>query len=120
MTQSARAVSSPDRMTRAAAQADVAGLDALLVSPGPDLRYLTGYDALPLERLTCLVVRPADDPLLVVLRSSSMRRRGRRPVRWVCRSSRGTRGRIRTPLSRRSFAAPSRSLSTTTCGRRRC
>lgn len=66
MTQSARAVSSPDRMTRAAALADVAGLDALVVSPGPDLRYLTGYDALPLERLTCLVVRPADDPLLVV------------------------------------------------------
>ena len=25
------------------------------MSPGPDLRYLSGYDAIPLERLTCLV-----------------------------------------------------------------
>ena len=31
-------------------------MDYLLVSPGPDLRYLIGYDAAPLERLTCLVV----------------------------------------------------------------
>ncbi|MBM0239663.1 aminopeptidase P family N-terminal domain-containing protein, partial [Micromonospora sp. ATA32] len=29
-----------------------AGLDALLLSPGSDLRYLTGYDAHPGERLT--------------------------------------------------------------------
>lgn len=31
-------------------------MDALLITPGPDLRYLTGYDAIALERLTCLVV----------------------------------------------------------------
>ena len=31
------------------------GLDALLVTPGSDLRYLTGYDAHAQERLTCLV-----------------------------------------------------------------
>ena len=36
-----------------------AGLDALLVGVGADLRYLAGYDALPLERLTLLVL-PAD------------------------------------------------------------
>jgi Xaa-Pro aminopeptidase len=42
------------------------GLDALLITPGPDLRYLLGYDAVPLERLTCLVVRADDDPVLVV------------------------------------------------------
>ena len=46
----------PDRLARAAAAAGNAGLDALLVTPGADLRYLTGYDALQLERLTCLVV----------------------------------------------------------------
>ena len=54
------------RLTRAAAAAAAAGIDALLVSPGPDLRYLTGYDAIPLERLTCLLVPAAGEPLLVV------------------------------------------------------
>lgn len=34
-----------------------AGIDALLLGPGADLRYLTGYLALPLERLTLLVAR---------------------------------------------------------------
>jgi Xaa-Pro aminopeptidase len=41
-------------------------MDALLVSPGADLRYLTGYEALPLERLTCLVLPASGDPLMVV------------------------------------------------------
>lgn len=45
-----------DRIARAAAGARTHGIDSLLISPGPDLRYLTGYDAVPLERLTCLVV----------------------------------------------------------------
>ena len=48
------------RVQDAMAAADVAGL---VVTPGSDLRYLTGYDAKPLERLTALVVprrgRPA-------------------------------------------------------------
>ncbi|MGH6655116.1 MAG: M24 family metallopeptidase [Actinocrinis sp.] len=48
-----------------AATAD-AGLGALLVSPGADLRYLTGYDALPLERLTCLVLPADGEPFLLV------------------------------------------------------
>ena len=56
----------PVRMQRARAGAAEAGLDALLVSPGMDLRYLTGYQALPLERLTCLVLRSEADPVLVV------------------------------------------------------
>ncbi len=46
----------PARLSAACAATSHAGLDALLVSPGPDLRYLTGYDAVPLERLTCLVL----------------------------------------------------------------
>jgi Xaa-Pro aminopeptidase len=43
-----------------------AGFEALLVTPGADLRYLTGYDALPLERLTCLVLPATGGPHLVV------------------------------------------------------
>jgi Xaa-Pro aminopeptidase len=50
------------------ASAAAAGLDALLLTPGPDLRYVTGYDAHQLERLTCLVVPADGDPLLVVPR----------------------------------------------------
>lgn len=37
-----------------------------MITPGADLRYLTGYAALPLERLTCLVLPSAGDPVLVV------------------------------------------------------
>ncbi len=54
------------RLRGAAERAGRAGLDALLVTPGADLRYLTGYAALPLERLTCLVLRSSGDPVLVV------------------------------------------------------
>ena len=55
-----------ERLSRVRAAAADADLDAVLVTPGADLRYLTGYKALPLERLTCLVV-PADAaPILVV------------------------------------------------------
>ena len=41
-------------------------IDALLVGPSPDLRHLVGYDALPLERLTMLVVPADGDAVLVV------------------------------------------------------
>jgi Xaa-Pro aminopeptidase len=54
------------RLTLARQAARDAGVDVLLVSPGADLRYLTGYHALPLERLTCLVVPAEADPFLVV------------------------------------------------------
>src|SRR5215831_19992074 len=54
-----------DRLGLAAAAAVQAGVGALLLTPGPDLRYLTGYEALPTERLTCLVV-PADGPAFLV------------------------------------------------------
>ncbi len=41
------------------------GVDALLVGPSADLRYLVGYHALPLERLTLLVVPAEGDATLV-------------------------------------------------------
>jgi len=59
------------RLGQAAAAAAGAGIGALLLTPGPDLRYVTGYDAQQLERLTCLVVPAADreqPPFLVVPR----------------------------------------------------
>ena len=54
-----------DRLAQAQAATHAAELAALLITPGPDLRYLTGYDALPLERLTCLVIPAAGDLMLV-------------------------------------------------------
>src|SRR5579863_906742 len=56
------------RLEQAAAAAARAGLDALLLTPGPDLRYLTGYDTHQSERLTCLAVPAAGPAFLVVPR----------------------------------------------------
>ena len=56
------------RLREVAVATAAGGLDAVLLTPGPDLRYVTGYDAHQLERLTCLAV-PADGaPFLVVPR----------------------------------------------------
>jgi Xaa-Pro aminopeptidase len=58
----------PERLTRVQEAAADYGLGAVFLTPGPDLRYATGYDAIQLERLTCLVVPAANDPFLVVPR----------------------------------------------------
>jgi Xaa-Pro aminopeptidase len=53
-----------DRATRAAADA---GLDGLLVAPGPDLVWLTGYaPPAATERLTLLVLAQGRAPVLIV------------------------------------------------------
>ncbi|WP_395110083.1 M24 family metallopeptidase [Actinomadura sp. SCN-SB] len=57
-----------ERAARVREAAEKAGLDALLLTPGPDLRYVTGYDARALERLTCLAVPADGEPFLVVPR----------------------------------------------------
>ncbi|GAA1974293.1 aminopeptidase P family protein [Nocardioides panacihumi] len=55
------------RMRRAADDAAAAGLAGLLVTPGPDLVWLTGYRPTAItERLTLLVLRPGEDPQLLV------------------------------------------------------
>ncbi|MFF0161348.1 aminopeptidase P family protein [Streptomyces sp. NPDC005263] len=55
------------RMRRAARAAGDAGLAGLLVAPGPDLVWLTGYaPTAATERLTLLVLAPDQDPVLVV------------------------------------------------------
>ncbi len=56
------------RLRLAADAAGAAGLGALLLTPGPDLRYVTGYDAQQLERLTCLALPVSGEPFLVVPR----------------------------------------------------
>ncbi|MFE6332441.1 aminopeptidase P family protein [Streptomyces sp. NPDC057806] len=55
------------RMERAARAAGDAGLAGLLVAPGPDLVWLTGYAPTAVtERLTLLVLVPGRDPGLIV------------------------------------------------------
>ncbi|GGR69743.1 dipeptidase [Streptomyces humidus] len=55
------------RMTRAAREAAEVGLSGLLVAPGPDLVWLTGYAPTAVtERLTVLVLAAGREPVLVV------------------------------------------------------
>jgi Xaa-Pro aminopeptidase len=54
------------RMERAARSAQEAGLSGLLVTPGPDLLYLTGYAPVAITRLTMLVVSNERRPAMVV------------------------------------------------------
>ena len=54
------------RMDRAADEAASQGFDALVIAPSPDLAYLTGYDPMPLERATLLVLRADRPPAMVV------------------------------------------------------
>jgi Xaa-Pro aminopeptidase len=56
------------RRARAAAAARAAGVRALLIGVGPELEWLTGYEAKPLERLTLLLVPAEGDPSIVVPR----------------------------------------------------
>jgi Xaa-Pro aminopeptidase len=62
-----------ERIARARAAMAEADVEALLVSVGPDLPYLTGYEAMPLERLTMLVVPRADEATLVIPRLEAPR-----------------------------------------------
>jgi Xaa-Pro aminopeptidase len=55
-----------ERLSAVADAVRTKGLDVLLLTPGPDLRYVTGYDAKQLERLTCLAVPADNDPFLLV------------------------------------------------------
>jgi Xaa-Pro aminopeptidase len=61
------------RIERVRARMDELGVDTLLLSVGPDLPYLTGYEAMPLERLTMLVLPRAGDAQLVVPRLEAPR-----------------------------------------------
>jgi Xaa-Pro aminopeptidase len=54
------------RIDRARALMADRGVDALMLSVGADLPYFTGYEAMPLERLTMLVVTPDETPVMVI------------------------------------------------------
>jgi len=62
-----------DRLARARRAMGEHGVDVLLLSVGPDLPYLTGYEAMPLERLTMLVLPRDGDATLVVPRLEAPR-----------------------------------------------
>ena len=57
-----------ERLDRAMAATEAGDLEATLVAVGSDMRYLTGYAAMPLERLTLLVLRPGAAPFIVAPR----------------------------------------------------
>lgn len=54
------------RLARVREQMERAGVDVLLLSVGPDLPYLTGYEAMALERLTMFVLPRDGAPRMVV------------------------------------------------------
>ena len=55
------------RMRRVVEDAVRSGLDGVLVTPGPDLYWLTGYRPTAItERLTVLVLAPGEEPTLLV------------------------------------------------------
>ena len=55
-----------ERMSRTRDAMREAGVDVLLLSLGADLPWLTGYQAMPLERITMLVLPVDDEATLVV------------------------------------------------------
>jgi Xaa-Pro aminopeptidase len=55
-----------ERLRRATAEATAQGFAAMIVAPSPDLAYLTGYEPMPMERPTLLVLRADRDPVMLV------------------------------------------------------
>jgi len=62
-----------DRIERVRASMRDQGVDVLMLSVGHDLPYLTGYLAMPLERLTMLVVPSNGDATLLIPRLEAPR-----------------------------------------------
>ncbi len=62
-----------DRMERVRERMRALDVQVLLLSVGPELPYLTGYEAMPLERLTMLVLPADGDATLLVPRLEAPR-----------------------------------------------
>jgi Xaa-Pro aminopeptidase len=62
-----------DRIERVRARMQSLDIEVALLSVGPELPYLTGYEAMPLERLTMLVLPLDGRPRLVVPRLEAPR-----------------------------------------------
>ena len=78
------------RLADAATLAADAGIDAVIVGPGPDLQYLLGVEGDTIERLTALVIGPGLTPTVVVprmelakLRTTAAGELGIRVADWV-------------------------------------
>ena len=54
------------RIAKARAEMERQAADVLLLSVGADLSYFTGYEAMPLERLTILVLPLEGEPVMIV------------------------------------------------------
>lgn len=79
-----------ERLAGVAAHAERAGVDAVIVGPGPDLEYLTGSRARTFERLTALVIPTVGESWVVVprlelaaLRASAVGELGIETRDWV-------------------------------------
>ena len=57
---------SRDRLSRARQVMAEEGINVMLLSVGPELPYLTGYEAMDTERLTMLIVGPGETATLVI------------------------------------------------------
>ena len=55
-----------ERLNKAIKLMNENGVSSLLITPGPNLRYLTGYKAKNLERLTCLILQKDELPVIIV------------------------------------------------------
>jgi Xaa-Pro aminopeptidase len=73
-----------DRISRARARMEELGVDVLLLSVGADLPYFTGYTAMPLERLTMLVL-PRDGAATLVVPALEAPRVEERPEAFTIR-----------------------------------
>ncbi len=62
-----------DRVDRVRTRMQELDVEVLLLSVGPELPYLTGYEAMPLERLTMLVLPADGDATLLVPRLEAPR-----------------------------------------------
>ncbi|HEX6421810.1 MAG TPA: Xaa-Pro peptidase family protein [Acidimicrobiales bacterium] len=78
-----------ERAARARSRMADVGVDVLLLSVGPDLPYLTGYEAMPLERLTMLVL-PSDGEATLVVPELEAPRVAERPDVFALRPWRET------------------------------
>ena len=74
-----------DRVQRVRSRMAEVGVDVLLLSLGADLPWLTGYQAMPLERLTMLVL-PADGDATLVVPRLEEPRVGPRPDLFAVRA----------------------------------
>ena len=55
-----------ERLNKASKLMTEHDVSTLLITPGANLRYLTGYKAKNLERLTCLILQENESPKLIV------------------------------------------------------